>query len=162
MTFACEKSIDGTGGQDDGWDAGSVETDGREETMGSRYMEETKTLRNVLDATCINEANLTGFVRGEILVAVKMGFLMGRGHLGAIVKVSSNAIKVVMTDFLDGEIGGWRFRSEEVREGQDWHGNGRDCDIIQEGIESRISRSVGRSGFAGGTRKIENVSVANI
>ena len=70
MAFACKESINGARREDDGWNAGSVEADDREETMGSRYMEETKTLGNVLDSTCIDEANLAGFVRGKVLVTM--------------------------------------------------------------------------------------------
>jgi hypothetical protein len=66
---------------------------------------------------------------------MKMGFLVGRGHLSAIIKMSSNAIKVVMAYFVDGEIGRMRDRGQEVREGGDWHRNGRDSDIVKKALK---------------------------
>jgi hypothetical protein len=64
---------------------------------GSRNVEETISLWRMGDATSVNKTCLARFVEWESFVAVEMTKAMSGGGLRTIIKMSANAIKVVVT-----------------------------------------------------------------
>jgi hypothetical protein len=87
--------------------------------------------------------NATSIDEAKCLVPMKMLKAVSYRGLGAIIKVSTDPIEIVMVDGMDGNLDITGRRVENVRKMWDWSGDGGVHNGIEKCIEFGVDSSVG-------------------
>ena len=89
-------------------------------------------------------------------------FHVGSGHLSTIIKMGTNTIKVMVSDFVNSIFMGRGVGGKQLCKRWNRCENSGGSSSIQESCEARVRGNLMWSSFAGVAREVKNIFIANV